>query len=246
MRTSWDVEEARNLIASVHGSEQLALARTTLSSLAERQTYASYHYHEYRRILHAIFDSQTESQSLLEIALPHMLQDRWNITHPLTQASAHVMACVQSLHASLDTMAHAVYYALGMNLGPNALKEHDVSLHRVIRALEGKVANQPVLDQLSLLQGSPILKHLSAVANHSKHRRVLSPSFSVDLRDPENEKYTLDFPEFSHHNTSYPSIGANKLLEEVQEVLSPTLVACGNAANHVLHEIAKKLQHPPA
>lgn len=246
MQTSWDVEEARNLIAAVHGSEQLALARTTLASLAERQTYASYHYHEYRRVLHVTFDSQIESQSLLEIALPHMLQDRWNINHPLTQASAHVMACIQSLHASLDTMAHAVYYALGMNLAPNALREHDVSLHRVIKALEGNVAAQNVLAHLTELQRSPILKHLSALVNHSKHRRVLHPSFSVDLRDPDKETYKLEFPEFSHNNASYPSIGADKLLEDVQAALSPTLVSCGNEVNNALRELIGNKFKPAA
>lgn len=246
MRTIWDLEEARNLIAAVHGSEQLALARTTLSSLAERQTYASYHYHEYCRVLHVTFDSQIGSQSLLEIALPHMLQDRWNTTHPLAQASAHVMACIQSLHASLDIMAHAVYYALGMNLVPNPLKEHEVSLHKVIRALEGKAATQPVLDQLAQLQASPTLKHLAALANHSKHRRVLHPSFSVDLRDPSEEKYKLEFPEFTHNNTSYPPIDANELLEEVQSVLSPTLVACGNEVNNALRAIVESKDVPPA
>ena len=43
------------------------------------------------------------------------------------QLGAHVVACVQSLHAIADTFAHAIYFSLAYNLHADALDEHKVT-----------------------------------------------------------------------------------------------------------------------
>ncbi|HEX5310805.1 hypothetical protein [Aquabacterium sp.] len=237
MKTAWNVKEARELIAEAHGRDQLELARTTIDSLAERQTYASYHFHEYRRILHEAIDAKLAEKSLLELTLPIELEEHWRIDNALTQASANAIACIQSLHAIMDTLAHTVCYAAGLNLGSTPIKERDVSLGKVIKALAADTDFHGVWDQLNLLNTDQVLQHLSALVNHSKHRRVLRPSLNVDLRTPSQQTYELEFPGFSHNGCKYPAVNADKMMEEAYSVLSPTVVACGNELNEALRSI---------
>jgi hypothetical protein len=239
MRTSWDVAATRNLIGKLYGANQLALVRPTLESLAERQTYASYHFHEYKKILHENIDSRLPEKSLLELTFKIQTEEQWRIDNALTQAAANVIACIQSLHCLLDTLAHAVCFTTGLNLGPEALPERLIASHKVRDKLNGKTEFSEVLDHFNEMEANDIVKHLAALVNHSKHRKVLRPSLNVDLRKSGTQSYELEFPAFTHNGKSYPAANVEAFLEEAYGFLSPKIVECGNALNKALDKMTK-------
>ncbi|MDH5821554.1 hypothetical protein QFW77_00905 [Luteimonas sp. RD2P54] len=53
------------------------------------------------------------------------------------QAYAHTVACVQSMHAVADSMAHFAYHVLGANLDPatHIKKERDITWSKVSKKL---------------------------------------------------------------------------------------------------------------
>ncbi|HRH17085.1 MAG TPA: hypothetical protein PLS22_06490 [Aquabacterium sp.] len=222
------------------GPSQLSLIRSTLESLAERQVYASYHFGEVNRILHENIDAHLGKKSLLELTLPLHTHDTWRTDNALTQASANAMACLQSLHCLLDTLAHAVCYALGFNTGASPLKERAISLPNVIAALKVKQEFGKLHDALLALKSNPTIKHLDALVNHSKHRRVLRPSLNVDLSKPDRQSYSLEFPAFSHNAEQFPSKQAVAFMEEAYAEISPEIVSCGNTLNEILSKLVEK------
>jgi len=237
--TSWDIEKARILVAQIYGAAQVELMRPCLNSLAERQAYASYHFHEHKNILERHIDSHLGTKHILDLTLPLHTADQWRIDNALTQAAAHVTACLQSLHCLVDTLAHAVCYCTGLNTGPNALAERAIGAHSVKQALKSKPEYIDVLRSFDEIGTHQKIKHLAALVNHSKHRSVIRPILNVDVSAPKVQKYDLEFPAFTYDGRSFPVANVEKFLEQAYEVLSPKIVECGNALNVALEKLVK-------
>lgn len=234
--TSWDVEKTRKLVRQVYGLSQLETIRPSLESLAERQIFASYHFHEYKRILHQHIGSRLGKKHILELTLSLNTSDRYRIDNALNQAAANVIACLQSLHCLLDTLAHVIYFSSGLNLMPDALSGREISSNRVTSRLRNRSNFSRVLDTFDAISRHQLVKHLSALVNHSKHRSVIRPSLNVD-----GSAYTLVFPEFVYDTKTYQAVDTERFMEQVYEVFSPKVVECGNHLNSVLE--ALKTRH---
>lgn len=237
--TSWDVGKTRELVEKIYGPPQLKAIRPSLESLVERQIFASYHFYEYKRILHRHIDSRLGEKHILELTLPLTTTDQYRADNALNQAAANVIACLQSLHCLLDTLAYVIYYCSGLNLTPDALPERDISTNRVASKLRSRSDFSKVLDAFDALSSHQLVKHLSALINHSKHRSVIRPSLNIDLRKADGPSYVLEFPEFVYDKKTYQAVDTERFMEQVYEVLSPKVVECGNHMNDVLETIAQ-------
>jgi hypothetical protein len=130
--TGWDLGEAGALVRSRYGREQFELARQSIGSTIDRREYARYHYHEVVRILDERVGKLHASDSLVETVLGGGDENEADeFDQCMTEIGAHVTSCIQSLHAIGDIYAHAIYYALGYNLGPSPLPEKRIYLKSV-------------------------------------------------------------------------------------------------------------------
>jgi len=93
--------------------------------------------------------------------------------------AAEAAACASTLHCLLDTLAHAVAYSLGMNLGADAFSEKQISLGAVKKRLTNGAAPAVAL-ALATIDHSGDVTYLEALVNHSKHRSVIRPGFWFD------------------------------------------------------------------
>lgn len=234
--TSWDVEETRNLVADLFGSEQVELVRASLNSLAERQVFASYHFHEYKSILVNHIDSQLGEKHILELTLPLHTEDCFRIDNALNQAAANVVACLQSLHCIPDTLSHALYYAVGLNMSA-PLAPHRISTVTVKKAFAEMANLSDVASLIGQITDNSTLKHLDALVNHSKHRSIVRPSLNVDLRKSNGPTYNLEFPRIEYKGNHYPIADVEEFMEKAHSALSPQVVATGNALNAALKSI---------
>jgi hypothetical protein len=232
--TSWDIERTRKLVTQVYGPQQVELIRPSLEALAERQVFASYHFHEYKNILDKHIDSRLGERHILELTLPLHTTDQYRIDNALNQAAANAIACLQSLHCLLDTLAHVIYYCSGLNLTSDFLSERDISSNRVVLKLRSRPDFSSALNAFDGISSHQHVKHLSALVNHSKHRSVIRPSLNVDLRNTSEPTYALEFPAFTYNKKTYRAVDAERFMEQVYEVLSPKVVECGSLLNDVL------------
>jgi len=230
--TAWDRDEARELVALCFGKAQAELAYQSLNSTIDRQEYARYHYHNAKNLFDAYVGKLHSPEKRLKIftgggegALDEFNQCIWEI-------GAHVMACVQSLHAIADTFAYATYHALGYNLKPSPLPERSININSVKCALQQE--HQSLVQELAFFVSGEDFAYLNALTNHSKHRSLIRAGMWGDLTGKKPEPYTLEFQEFSYDKKPYPRRSILPFLQSEFDRQSLRIHEAGNVLNSVL------------
>ena len=230
----WDLQETREQVERRYGNSQLQIIRKCLESIVDRQRYAGYHFYESQRLLTAHIDDRLVSKSIYEITLAFEPKEKVELDLCLTQVSANIVACIQSMHSLADILAHVVYFALGLNNGSNKLKEQEIYIGSVARLLR-KI---PEFGELTrILEGistHPDFVYLGALVNHSKHRSIVGTVLSVDPPVDGTPPYALLFDEFTYREIPYVRRDIKSFLEPTYAWLSQEIVNCGNALNQVL------------
>lgn len=162
-------QQLTRYLRDVRGDDQVDLFRFSLMSLRDRIDYAEYHFDEAKRLMLPYTAGEGPKPS----------DDFRPFRTALTQTAAHVLACLQSLHACADICAHVVYFGLGSNLDPKPIKEHRVSASTILE----RIPVHPVSGALRALIEHSEFAYLDAVVNRSKHRTVIYTAYSIEERD---------------------------------------------------------------
>ncbi len=236
---SWKLDETREIVERLHGASQLALLDPCLTSLVDRQIYAGYHYHEYKRLLRENIDSKLPEKHILELTLPRDPEYQHEFTTMLKRVGAHVVACVQSLHCLADTLAHAVCYSKGLNLPPTSLAERRISMKSVMSVISSAEGFGTVHRELKKIDESAEFTYISALVNHSKHRSIVEPVLNVGFLDEPGPPYQVKFARFNYDGKEYDKRDIEQVLEPTYSMLSNIIVDCGNSLN-----VALRTRHP--
>lgn len=245
MSSTWDMEETRQLVRTLYGEEQLALARPSLNSMVERRDHASIHWHDTRNLLNG-FARQARTRPLFTIAAGAD-GDRARHRHyvNLTRAQAYVIALVQSLHSIPDICAHAIYYSLALDTGTSRIsRERDINADKVMSRLTA--ADLGDLQRLfsCLFEGGEF-KHLEAISNRSKHRSVVQPRLNEDFTGTK-DRVRLVFPAFTHGGRPFDAVPVRDFTEREYNRCARLIVDIGNALNAVLRARASECKPKPA
>lgn len=231
--TQWDIEATRDLIKSLYGHRQLEMAKPALRSVIDRRDYAHYHYHEANDLFMAFAQERLTEESLLWVI--HQSDESFSEFHWLiTKISAHVVACIQSMHAITDIMAHAIYYSLGMNGSGKALREADISAATVLKRLSQHVELSRLHQLLAELVSGGRADHLAALSNYSKHRSIIRTAMSEDWTGNELERHRLTLGAFSYKGTSFPDARVKDFIGSEFNRIARLIVDAGNAMHAVL------------
>lgn len=153
----------------------------------------------------------------------------------LIKVEAHWVASAQAIHALADTLAHFIYFALGLNL-PRPWREQDISFKNLIVELK-KPDRFPesygaVLSELEKLLGAEEFKTIDAFVNHNKHRGIPEPVLAVE--PDENRLYAVKHGDFIYRSSPYPSKEIEALLAPAYKAVSRAVVDTGNSVNAAL------------
>jgi hypothetical protein len=223
----------------VFGREQEQLARECTRSINDRKSFASYHFAEVKRLTKA-FEGRhlAGARTLLQIHTRGAEKKRAAFEHYMIKVGAHAIAAVQSIHAIPDIVAHAIYFAAGQNLQPNALLERNIALPGVARILKKDHSFCSLSKPLQALQSGDGWSHLSAVSNIGKHRNVVRSALSEDWSGKRASFRELHISSFRHDGVSYASKSLQGLLEPEYNRLVTAIVALGHELNGCLRKIA--------
>jgi len=234
--STWSIEETHNHIKRLFGRTQLELARPSLRSVVDRQDYARYHYHEAKHLLDTFTVKHLAESKLIKVAFSEDDDIRSEFDLFMIKVGANVLACIQSMHAVGDILAHATYYALGMNQAAGALKESAITSTSVLKKLSSSVELEPVHRLLKNLVAGGDFSHLAALANQGKHRSIIRPSLSEDWTGLRAERHQLKLEAFTYKAHSYPDTSAREFLESEFNRSASLVVEIGNAINDVLQQ----------
>lgn len=229
----WDMAATRNQIKRLYGHQQLEMAAPALRSVIDRRDYAYYHYHEASDLFRAFAEKRLANEPLIWVM--HQSDESFSEFHWLiTKIGAHVVACIQSLHAIADIMGHAVYYSLGMNHSDNALREANISATTVLEKLGGSAELSIVHRLLTELACGGNADHLAALSNYSKHRSIIRTAMTEDWTGEEPERHRLTLGGFSYKGKSFPDARVKDFLTDEHDRIARLIVDTGNAVNAVL------------
>jgi hypothetical protein len=229
----WNLSETREHITRLFGRRQLELAAPSIRSVDDRQTYAGIHFRAARAVVEAYVSAELQDVSLLEVTCGE--DEGWtkfNIF--IREVGAHLTACIQSIHAVPDILANALYYSLGLNLLPGAIKPRALSIASVAARLTQYPDSANLGALLETLAIGGEFKHLSALANQAKHRTIVFPSLNEDCTGEREVKHAVTFPAFEHEGVPYGEVFADKFLKDEYSRCSALVVAIGSELNAIL------------
>lgn len=237
--TTWHFNSTWEHVSALFGEAQLLLAKDSIQSLVYRQNYCRYHYKEIQRLTEAFEQEHLPNNILIEI---YADETKWGAFNDyIIEAGAHAVAAVQSLHAIPDLLAHAVYFALGANLGINALKTDRVSISSVPGVLKANPIFQNLHGLLSAVNSGNDWDHLAAVSNQSKHRNVVRAKLSEDMTGTRKNRRELHFHHFVRDGKTYPSCSYQDILEPEFNRLSIAIVDVGHELDTCLQTMRSKV-----
>ncbi len=223
----WSLKQLREDVGQLFGKDQERLLAPCLQSIDERRAFARYHHAESKRILETVTLERTPIQMVAWLLDSESLEST-GFQSARFHASAHVHACVQSMHALADILGHAVYYGLGMNLNPNIkLDARSVS----VRSVRDQLPSGALREHLTRLVDDAGFKYLAALVNHSKHRSLIAIPFSVDLSSEDKEPHGLKFGGFDLDGVRYPEKWVTPALRQEYDRQESHVVGAGVALN---------------
>lgn len=104
----WNLKQLRDLVATRGDADRAKRCWSSLQSIDDRQKFAGYHYREFVRLMKARFPSGRTHVEELTTMLT-MGDQAWTNLVTEHEASAHVVACMQNMHAVNDTLAQVIY-----------------------------------------------------------------------------------------------------------------------------------------
>lgn len=192
----WDLKALRDDVTALHGHELERELAPCLQSIVKRQSYAQYHFAEAHRLTADDLSSRDQGAILTELILPTDPEKYEDFHRRREHAEAHYLALMQSMHAIGDTLAHVIYFALGMN----SLAPRDITMRRVQKLLEPG----PIKAAVTRMAADSDLDYLAEVVNHSKHCSVIGTPLSVDMTGNDPQSHGLRLIAFQREGGHHP------------------------------------------
>lgn len=221
----WNLLELRKGVERLHGRDQSKALMKSTESIWKRLWYMNYHYGEADRLVNATLKEEPSLEVLTKYVFPNSKRESEEFHARRFKAEAHIVAFMQSGHAILDTLGHAIFFALKLD----QLKPSQVALHTVVALLhEGDLRDrgQAFLDD-------PEIKHLAALVNHSKHRSVIEPNVLVSFVE-DTQPHGLKFSMFQHKGEWFAARWAVPFTNLVFDRLQHHVFQIGHALNDLV------------
>ena len=225
---TWNLEELREDVSVLFGDDQRECLSPSINSIVHRQTYARFHYQESKQIMAEALNGRDERSILIDLILGADRDAQNEFAYRRKCAEAHCLAFLQSLHSVSDILAHAIYFALGLNLHKaTRLPPKRVYLHKVVALLPpGEVSTR-----LQELIDHEDYRYLADIVNHSKHRSVVQTPYSVDATGCDTQPHGLKFAAFIYDDRAYPARWADPFMEAEYKRQSALVTRIGEHLN---------------
>lgn len=223
-RSPWNLVELRDAVAQSHGRDAANKVWRSAQSIVKRQEYMKYHYSEVERLVGSELANADSNDILLNFILGDT-PEYHEFHHRRAHAEANLLAFLQCVHATEDTLAHVIYFAKNFN----RLDADKISISSVRQLLP----SGSLLDEVKAMHDDSDLRHVAALVNTSKHRNVVSAQLSVSFVEDELP-HGLKFEAFEHRGKPYPQRWAVPFAKSSFDAIQTHMLRIGAALNQDL------------
>lgn len=224
----WDVKTTRELIFNLYDKEQFLKANQSLNSVLDRRYFAKFHYLEaFNRW--KVYLEHIENEDPIDIVFLTCEDEIKNDERArcIDELTAHIHACVHSLHTIPDTLAYALYYAMGLNLSSPIKNEKYIMASSVAEKLAKDSSLNKLRDLFESIYTGGDFTYINALNNHGKHRSMVRPGTWFDLTGKATTPITLEFSDFTYETVRYARREIQQTLASEFERISKGVVDCG-------------------
>lgn len=222
----WDLQETRQLIGDMFGKEQLLLARQSLNSTLDRLRFAGFHFHEAMERWDQHHNDIKNFDPIHVVLGQGDEEVRHQRAERMDELSAHVQACVQSLHAIPDILAHGIYYSLALNI-KYSLSERKIAAWSISQKLALDPSLRRLDDLFRSIYSAGDFEYLDALNNHGKHRSIINTAVWSDLTGLAENPISLQFSDFKYSGANYSRRDIRPVLTDEYARISKGIVQCG-------------------
>lgn len=230
---TWNLSQLRDNVATQHGDAQREHLSPSLNSIVDRQLYARFHFQEASRILKEVLEDRDDQSVLIDLVFGADREAHHEFANSRKFAEAHITACLQSLHSLSDILAHAIYYALGLNLDDaTKLRPSRIYLYKVRPLIPaGKMSTliQELVEHADY-------RYLGDIVNHSKHRSVVQTPYSLDVTGTATRPHGLKFAAFTYDGRAHPARWVASFVESEYNRQSVLTTDIGELLNELVRE----------
>ncbi len=206
----WKLQELRELIEKVHGSEQLSKASSHINSVDWKIRSASYHSYTASDAFTSVFEN-VEHES---ISVVNMILSTGEEASKLHEArliyEANVIACAQAMHSVTDIISHVILHAIAIN----GVDEENLCL----KSIRKHVPSSGLKDKIVRVSGLKSFRYLQDFVNTTKHIRLVASAYTVDLTGKEEHSHGVRFKAFTCKDRSHPEKWGLDFLEELKQL----------------------------
>jgi len=233
----WNVKRLKGDVEKIYGEKQRRLLSPSIDSLIDRKSFARYHFQESERLLKNFLINKTDRHDLVKLVVGTDQEELNEFSQCLLCVKAHIVACLQSMHAMADILGHVVYYALGMNNDHKTrLNLRDVSIRSVLKKLTAYSEYKALTDKMSQLTSNDDFEYLSHIVNHSKHRSIIGASFTFYDQVDAERSHGLEFLDFTFNGTFHSKRWVDTFLEKEYCRQDPLTIEIGNEINLLVQQ----------
>lgn len=228
----WNVKLLLEDVFCLYGEKQSDLLSPCIYSILDRQFYVRFHFQEGTKLLKEFLEDKDDQSALIMLILGKDEEEYNEFYLRRKQAEAHMVACMQSMHALSDTLGHAIYFATGQNLDTKTyLESKKISIFSTRKALKLDPTKAEIEDLIRQLIEHSDYRYLSDIVNHSKHRRIIGTPFSVSMAEDADRPYGLQLKAFKHEDRTYSSEWIEPFLEREYKRQDVLIIQIGEKLN---------------
>ncbi len=214
----WKLKLLLEDISCLYGEKQRDLLSPCLYSIVDREFYVRFHFQEGMKLLKEFLEDKDDQSTLIMLILGKDEEEYNEFYLRRKQAEAHMVACMQSMHALSDTLGHVVYFATGQNLDAKTyLESKKISISSTRKTLRLDPTKAEIEDLIGQLIDHSDYRYFADIVNHSKHRRIIGTPFSVSMAEGADLPYGLQLKAFDHEDRIYSAKWVEPFLEREYE-----------------------------
>ncbi|WP_394808567.1 hypothetical protein [Nitrosomonas sp.] len=216
----WKTKELQDTVLAKYGNKQGMSLTQCLIAIEKRQRFARYHFSEFKRLL---------EDNINDLILGNDDND--------PHAEAHIFALMQCMHGIHDTLAHAIYYALVMDIDSEMqfTDKRNINITNVKGKLLLNNKYKDLVRLITKLVCNDNYKFLNAYVNHSKHRSLINMVRLIDGKKKEN-MCQLVFSKFNHNHDSFDEKPITEYIELEYHRQAKLVVDIGIEINKVVQQ----------
>ena len=206
----------------------------SIGSISKRQTICLFHRDQFKSAYYSFLAEDAGIGEVFISLISNSVEMSDEESEMWIACTSHAVGYVQSAHAVIDTIAHAIYYAHGGESGNTfcRIREQKVSIYKIRRRLISDQLYTNLSEAINNLLEKDEFLYLNDLANLIKHRHLVPIERTNDQEVLSGRLHGMVFKPFTKDNgIQHEGIELSTFFEKTHEPIFTSIIDIGRELN---------------